>query len=287
MRLLKNPSFSILLALLCAGALVGLPKLTEFGDDIESNSQQLNELTQQVETIRFNQRLQATQLSQQDASFKTQRKRENILNPVFQITGDTAVGSAVLVKRVQTEDESYYLALSCYHVIRDILEEQDGPGIETVFEQDREQPLFVQGIMVAYDADVDLALIRIDTKENLGQVAKLAPRSRTKSIATFTEIYTVGCPLGTPVQATSGEISREDWSMEDEDYWMISTPAYFGNSGGGVFLAETCELIGIFSKIYTHGSFQPQVITHMGLAVPIDVIHDWLDEVGFEISKHE
>jgi S1-C subfamily serine protease len=73
--------------------------------------------------------------------------------------------------------------------------------------------------------------------------------------------------------------------MEDEDYWMVSTPAYFGNSGGGVFLAETCELIGIFSKIYTHGTYQPQVITHMGLAVPINVIHDWLDEIGFDLSK--
>ena len=66
---------------------------------------------------------------------------------------------------------------------------------------------------------------------------------------------------------------------------MVSTPAYFGNSGGGVFLAETCELIGIFSKIYTHGTYQPQVITHMGLAVPINVIHDWLDEIGFDLSK--
>jgi S1-C subfamily serine protease len=141
--------------------------------------------------------------------------------------------------------------------------------------------------MIAHDAAIDLALLRIDTKLDLGRVASLAPRSRTKVIDTFTEIYTVGCPLGTPVQATSGEISREDWTMEAEDYWMISTPAYFGNSGGGVFLAETCELIGIFSKIYTHGTYQPQVITHMGLAVPIDVIHDWLDELGFDLSKHK
>ena len=285
MRLLKNPSFLALAALLCATALVGLPKVSTLKDKFKDKNQQLSALSNEIESLRLGQRIQAAQISRQNASYKSQRKRDNILNPVFQITGDSAVGSAVLVKHVVTEDESYYIALSCYHVIRDILEEQDGTEIESVFEQNREQALFLSGTMIAYDAQVDLALLRIETELDLGRVASLAPRTRDKVIDTFTEIYTVGCPLGTPVQATSGEISREDWTMEAEDYWMVSTPAYFGNSGGGVFLAETCELIGIFSKIYTHGTYQPQVITHMGLAVPIDVIHDWLDEIGFDLSK--
>ena len=285
MRILKNPSFIALTAFLCAAALVGLPRANAFKDKFKDKNQQLNALAIEIESLRLDQRMQAAQISRQNASYKSQRKRENILNPVFQITGDSAVGSAVLVKHVVTEDESYYLALSCYHVIRDILEERGGTEIESVFEQNREQVLFLSGRMIAYDTQVDLALLRIDTELDLGKVASLAPRERAKVIDTFTEIYTVGCPLGTPVQATSGEISREDWTMEAEDYWMVSTPAYFGNSGGGVFLAETCELIGIFSKIYTHGTYQPQVITHMGLAVPIDVIHNWLDEIGFDLSK--
>lgn len=285
MQLLKNPSFIALIAVFGVGVLVGVPKATTFKDKVRSKNQQLNALSSEVETIRLNQRIQAAQLSKENAAYRSQRKRDNILNPVFQITGDTAVGSAVLVKRVRNAEDSYYVALSCYHVIRDILAEQEDGGIETVFEQGRTSPLYLQGKMIAHDVERDLALIRIDTTEELGKIATLAPRSRSKVIDTFSEIYTVGCPLGTPVQATSGEISREDWKMEVEDYWMISTPAYFGNSGGGVFLAETCELIGIFSKIYTHGSFQPQVITHMGLAVPIDVIHDWLSEVGFTPSN--
>jgi S1-C subfamily serine protease len=286
-RLLKNPSFLALIAFLSIGAFVGLPKVNTIKEKIHNKNQQLNSLTNEIKSLRLDQRIHATQLTQQNASYKSQRKRDNILNPVFQIAGDSAVGSAVLVKRVQTADESYFIALSAYHVIRDILEEQEDTEIECVFEQNRDQSLFVNAQMIAHDATIDLALLRIDTKLDLGRVASLAPRSRTKVIDTFTEIYTVGCPLGTPVQATSGEISREDWTMEAEDYWMISTPAYFGNSGGGVFLAETCELIGIFSKIYTHGTYQPQVITHMGLAVPIDVIHDWLDEIGFDLSKHK
>ena len=62
---------------------------------------------------------------------------------------------------------------------------------------------------------------------------------------------------------------------------MVSSPAFFGNSGGGVFLADSLELIGVFSKIYTHGSYRPQLVTHMGLAVPLDVRHDWLADMGY------
>ena len=68
-------------------------------------------------------------------------------------------------------------------------------------------------------------------------------------------------------------ITRETWEVAGEPYWMVSSPAYFGNSGGGVFHAETLELVGIFAKIYTHGSYRPQVITHMGLAVPLARLH--------------
>ena len=62
---------------------------------------------------------------------------------------------------------------------------------------------------------------------------------------------------------------------------MISAPTYIGNSGGGIFDAQTHELLGIFSKIYTHGSIRPTVVPHMGLATSMLVVYDWLDKVGF------
>ncbi len=131
MQLLKNPSFIALIAVFGVGVLVGVPKATTFKDKVRSKNQQLNALSSEVETIRLNQRIQAVQLSKENATYRSQRKRDNILNPVFQITGDTAVGSAVLVKRVRNAEDSYYVALSCYHVIRDILAEQEGKAIET------------------------------------------------------------------------------------------------------------------------------------------------------------
>jgi len=213
--------------------------------------------------------------------------QHDILRPVFQINGAEAVGSAVLLRRASDDEGDYYLALSCYHVLRDIVNAHEGDPHEvrfdTLFDQLEDgEDLRVQGRMLAENPAADLALLRLDTSLDLGPVAHLAPLERMKEIEAFSEVYTVGCPLGTSAQATHGEVTRTDWTVGDEPYWMVSSPAYFGNSGGGVFLADSHELVGIFSKIYTHGSYRPQVVTHMGLAVPLDVIHGWLREIGQE-----
>jgi hypothetical protein len=61
---------------------------------------------------------------------------------------------------------------------------------------------------------------------------------------------------------------------------MISAPTYIGNSGGGIFDAQTHELLGIFSKIYTHGNLRPTVVPHMGLVTPLITVYDWLERTG-------
>jgi S1-C subfamily serine protease len=213
--------------------------------------------------------------------------QQKILHPVFQLSGGEAVGSAVLVSKGKDDLGSYYLALSCFHVVRDILEERG--EIENL-RQEKLSAIFTDidaserktwARLLEWDVDNDLALLRLDTDQDLGSVAKFASKNSQQHLGVFSEIYTVGCPLGTAAQATRGEITRQAWEIGGQDYWMISSPAYFGNSGGGVFGGESLELIGIFAKIYTHGSYRPQVITHMGLAIPIHVIHDWIESVGY------
>ena len=62
---------------------------------------------------------------------------------------------------------------------------------------------------------------------------------------------------------------------------MISAPTYYGNSGGGIFLADGRRLLGVFSKIYTHGRGNPVVVPHMGLCTPMSAIYAWLDAEGY------
>ena len=151
---------------------------------------------------------------------------------------------------------------------------------DAVFDRDGEETV-LKANMVAFDERLDLALVKVPTDLDLGNLARMAPPSRAKDIEVFTPVYTVGCPLGTVAQTTRGEVTHRNWDVDDRRFWMVSSPAYFGNSGGGVFLQDTREFIGVFAKIYTHGSFRPQVITHMGLVIPLDVVQGWLKRAGY------
>ena len=208
--------------------------------------------------------------------------RHNILDPIFQLAGDDAVGSAVMVWEDEDEGGVYQLALTSYHVVRDILgEEESGGTVDGYVELPGGEEVRVDCRLLAKDVPTDLALLRVEGGGRLDRVAAIAPLSRLRQIEVFAPVYTSGCPLGTAAQATRGEITRTQWQVGGENLWMISSPAYFGNSGGGVFLEQSQELIGIFAKIYTHGSYRPQVVTHMGLAVPLPVLHEWLESESY------
>lgn len=273
-----------------------LSKIEQLETELETERKQL-ESRIAAESERLQLDLAGVRAAQQDYEARTAAApapetitvaalREQVLGPVFQLSGGEAVGSAVLVGRVDDEEDPHYLALSCYHVVRDILEGRDDfdsyreVSFRAVFTgldaSERAYPVR----MIEWDIASDLALLKVETSADLGMVARIAPIERAAEIGVFREIYTVGCPLGTAAQATRGMITRETWEVAGEPYWMVSSPAYFGNSGGGVFHADTLELVGIFAKIYTHGSYRPQVITHMGLAVPLARLHSWLTEIG-------
>ncbi|MDA1261076.1 MAG: serine protease, partial [Planctomycetota bacterium] len=262
----------------------------------------LEQSASQVESLRASLRQQADGM-QRMAGPAQQTLRESLLMPVFQIDAIESVGSGVLVWRGEDERGQYYLALSAQHVLRDLYGEEAGTSaagatdasaarpsavahteidIPCVFDQILETPVRVTARLIAENVIADLALLEIRTDVDLGPVAKLASRDAEARISSFTPIWTVGCPLGTTAQATRGEVTRTDWKIGSQPYWMVSSPAFFGNSGGGVFLADSLELVGVFSKIYTHGSYRPQVVTHMGLAVPLGILHDWLAEVGYD-----
>lgn len=224
------------------------------------------------------------------AARRAEALRREILEPVFLLAGDQAVGSAVLVARLPLADGRFrYRALTAWHVVRDILAERppgSDPGtedLEAVVER-RGRELHLAARLEARDPGRDLALLHLDTAEDLRPLAHLAPAERARDIRVFTPLYAVGCPLGTAPQATRGELTREHWRLEGRDWWMVSTPAWFGNSGGGVFLADTRELVGIYARIYTQGGYRPQVIPHMGLAVRLEDIHAWLEDLGVALD---
>jgi S1-C subfamily serine protease len=111
--------------------------------------------------------------------------------------------------------------------------------------------------------------------------AQLASLERLRDVRVFDAVYAVGCPLGNDPIPTAGEVASVEHVVDGSTYWMISAPTYIGNSGGGIYDARTHELIGIFSKIYTHGSSRTTIVPHMGLVTPLYAIYDWLERAGY------
>jgi S1-C subfamily serine protease len=203
-----------------------------------------------------------------------------MLSPTVQLNGDDTVGSGTVVFSGENPKshavETY--VLTAHHVVRNILADtpkaaQDGFDVTIYLPGEK---LVVKGRMVASQPKIDAALVRLVTERKLPFVANVLPRSECAQVKVWDAVCAVGCPLGNDPVPSNGEVSSLHNELNGANYWMINAPTYFGNSGGGIYLGDTRQLIGVFSKIYTHGKGAPVVVPHMGLCTPMESIYEWL-----------
>lgn len=198
-----------------------------------------------------------------------------LLAPAVQLSGPDNVGSGTLVcSRVDSlTGEALNYVLTAWHVVRDIVNGDLDTDISVRLYQDFGEPRDLTATLVARNVRIDAALLRISSDEIFPYVAAVLPPAAEHCVAVWSPVYCVGCPLGNDPIPSSGTISSLDNKIHGANYWMINAPAYYGNSGGAVFLADSRELIGVFSKVYTSSG---NVVSHMGLMTPISSIHEWL-----------
>jgi hypothetical protein len=207
-----------------------------------------------------------------------------LMGPTVQLAGESTVGSGVLLRSRELPDGSFRThVLTAWHVVRDILSDADGleRPIPVSLYSPHGDPTHDTAILLEFDPTLDVALLVMSGAKPYPYGANLPNFERLEHAGVFDPIYAVGCPLGNDPIPTYGEVADTEHRVGDEAYWMISAPTYIGNSGGGIFDARTHELLGIFSKIYTHGNLRPTVVPHMGLVTPMDRIYAWLGEVGY------
>jgi len=64
---------------------------------------------------------------------------------------------------------------------------------------------------------------------------------------------------------------------------MQTAPIIFGNSGGGLFLANTGELIGIPSEVrMLPMGWSADIITHMNMFIPIERVYRWFRKEHYD-----
>lgn len=205
------------------------------------------------------------------------------VGPTVQLRGASTVGSGVLLQSRPSEaNPAAYqtLMLTSWHVIRDIRADAQGqecPIPVIVRDLDGGKTEFTATVL-DHNVELDAALLILDTCERFEVGAMLPTRARLASTEVFDDVVAVGCPLGNDPIPTQGHLTDLHHEVADANFWMISAPTYIRNSGGGIYGRDSHELLGIFSKIYTHGSIRPTVIPHMGLVTPLGAIYDWIDE---------
>lgn len=210
---------------------------------------------------------------------------KELLDPAVQLSGDDTVGSGTIVysgRNPATKKTETYVITS-YHVIRNIFADtprakQEGIEVTIYGENNGKDRRSVKADMKAFDTRIDAAILQLRTEEKLDAIARVISREDAERIKVWDPVYAVGCPLGNDPIPTKGEVSSLRNELNGANYWMINAPTYFGNSGGGVFAADTRELCGVFSKIYTHGRGNAVVIPHMGLFTPMPLIYEWLEK---------
>ncbi len=213
-----------------------------------------------------------------DASHRWNR----IVGPTVQLAGDTTVGSGIILQStLKANGEGYEtLVVTAWHVVRDILADKlDPEDISvpvTIYMEDGSTEHHTATV-IGKNPKIDAALLVLSDSLRVPNGATLASRAYLRSRRIFHSIYAVGCPLGNDPIPTSGEIADLDHQIDGSRYWMISAPTYIGNSGGGIYDGSSNHLMGVFSKIYTHGNLRPTIVPHMGLVVPLDSIYDWLE----------
>ena len=218
------------------------------------------------------------------AAEDTTKLWDDLVGPVVQMIGDSTVGSGVLLESRPLPEGGYATnVLTAWHVVRDIYGSPDNlaaPVPTKIYAPDGTWRNLTSHLL-AHDVALDLALLVMDTNEPFACGAHLASRSELNAMRTFDGVYAVGCPLGNDPIPTVGEVASTHHEIDGAKYWMVSAPTYIGNSGGGIYAARSHDLIGIFSKIYTHGSTRSTIVPHMGLATPLTVVYDWLDTTEY------
>ena len=123
-----------------------------------------------------------------------------------------------------------------------------------------------EATLVGSEADLDLAILKIDSKEPLPVI----PLGHSDDLMVGEPVIAIGNPYGFTHTVSTGVISALDRTIVVENslltgFIQTDTPINPGNSGGALLNIHG-ELIGINTAIYSHtGGYQG-----IGFAIPVD-----------------
>lgn len=183
-------------------------------------------------------------------------------------------GSGVIVSFDDSDDDGENdkaLVVTCHHVIED----SDSITAKSIYGKEYTAEL------IAADPDSDIALCWISKEENADFEGLTAASMMYESdkLLIGSDVLAIGNPLGyLGGTVTKGIVSalNRDVTVEDRKMTLIQTDAAIngGNSGGGLFDAQTGALIGIVNAGYKSSAAQG-----LSFAIPCGTVKSVMDQL--------
>jgi S1-C subfamily serine protease len=211
-----------------------------------------------------------------------------LVEPTVRVNAKSEVGSGTLVYSRRRKDRVHTLVLTAWHIVKDNVVGEGGPSSVEIDVYDQHlRPREERGRVVARHENLDLALLELESEKPVAVTARLPRPSELERLTIFSPVYAIGCPLGYAPMPTSGQITSKDKELDGLTYWMMNAPTIFGNSGGGIYAADTRQLVGVLSRISAYKNLIDVAVPHMGIVTPITQVYDWLDSTEFAYVHKE
>ncbi|MBI4242862.1 MAG: trypsin-like peptidase domain-containing protein [Planctomycetes bacterium] len=204
--------------------------------------------------------------------------KEKMLSPTVQVRYDNASGAGVVIRKERADSAFQKIfVITAFHTIKDYLDDKTKKNDIIVYLYDENERYQHIAWIYKFSKELDLAILTFETRIDNVSVAKFVRKDKVKQISVYDPVITIGCPLGYDPIATEGRITSFKKEIKGNDFWLMNCPTVYGNSGGGVFLKKTGELIGIANMICTYDGIISTPVYHMSIFLPISVIFEWLD----------
>lgn len=223
---------------------------------------------------------------------------EKCVYPAVRIRAGKAGGSGTVIhSRANKNGEHCSLVLTCHHVVSEaigIKDEWDSVLKKKVKKEVLDQvtvEIFdyvnlsiinsansFRADILAYDANHDLAILKLCSPKSVPFVAPLVDEKDIKNISIGTPVYAVGCSLLHDPVLSPGIVTYLQEIIENKKYLMSNADIIFGNSGGALFLG-TGELIGVPSRVTVMPmGFSQTVQTWMGFSCHPERLYEFFKE---------
>lgn len=277
-------------ALLASGEDLGvsLRRLEERTHAFES---EVSGIKRQVSGVEAQVRTALARVDEEAAAIGETRRRLNaiapddfttLLSPTVKISSKSDVGSGTVVYSAKHGGRHLTYVLTAYHIVEQNYDPRTPIPLEVMTFKEGRKVREEAGVVVSVNPDLDLALIEIETEKGFDAVAKMISPEKAQNVRLYARVHALGCPLGYAPIPTSGELTSKSKVLDGQSYWMINAPTIFGNSGGGIYLADTGEMIGILSRISAYKNLIDVAVPHMGIVTSMPDIYAWLEREHYQ-----